>query len=544
MKVQTCQLIFLVTISLFLPDSRWQNKSKTVGPIQTNTINKTSPCHFPSDDDHSSFNVTFSDKFKNIDDLTHIFYFIRHIRTQPPSVPVTIQRRQQLYMLLLVCGDISMNPGPVKNPCGFCSKPVAKTHRAIYCDGCFYWCHIKCAGITPDEYYLLGNDNNPWLCKNCDQFHFSDSFFSQIDASISSGSCDLNEDSLNIFEELCELKLKFPKRFLCAYLNINSLRYKFDSIKDLLNRNILDILFLSETKIDDSFLDALFSVDNYHLWRADRTDRGGGVAAYLRSDIAGDRQKDFEFKHIESISVEVNLQNSKLLICGAYKPPSMTDQIFENDCSMTLDKISTKYEHYILLGDLNFDMLCKQKSSPLMNLCDVFDLQNLIKKPTCYTQHHNPSLVDVILTNSDYVSKISGTCNFSSGLSDVHNVIACQLKFEIPENKSKWCNYRSFKHFDANVFNNDLQNKLNLSVLDDKENVNSAYQMFSNAFLETANKHAPLKKKKVLPKPLPYMNKNLKQEIYKKKCFLTNFKNVSQPEIGKIFENKGTWLLA
>ena len=222
MKVQTCQLFFLVTISLFSPDSRWQNKSKTVGPIQTNTTNKTSPCHFPSDDDHSSFNVNFSDKFKNIDDLTHIFYFIRLIRTQPPSVPVTIPRRQQLYMLLLVCGDISMNPGPVKNPCGFCSKPVGKTHRAIYCDGCFYWCHIKCAGITPDEYYLLGNDNNPWLCKNCDQFHFSDSFFTQIDASIiSSGSCDLNEDPLNIFEELCELKLNSQNVF-CVHTSIST----------------------------------------------------------------------------------------------------------------------------------------------------------------------------------------------------------------------------------------------------------------------------------------------------------------------------------
>ena len=84
----------------------------------------------------------------------------------------------------------------------------------------------------------------------------------------------------------------------------------FDSIKDLLNRNILDILFLSETQINDSFMDVLSSVDNYHLWRADRTDRDGGVATYLRTDIAGDRQKDYEFKHIVSNSIGVNLQNS------------------------------------------------------------------------------------------------------------------------------------------------------------------------------------------------------------------------------------------
>ena len=229
----------------------------------------------------------------------------------------------------------------------------------------------------------------------------------------------------------------------------------------------------------------------------------------------------------------------------AYKPPSMTDDMFENDCSLTLDKISSKYDNYILLGDLNFDMLCEQKCSSLMNMCDIFDLKNLIKKkPTCYTSNSNPSLVDVILTNSDTVSKIGGTCNFSSGLSDVHNVIACQLKFEIPENKSRWCNYRSFKHFDNDAFNNDLQNTLNLSAFQDSGNVHLAYQNFSNTFLDIANKHAPLKKKKVLPKPLPYMNKNLNRRFIRKRCFLTNSRNVDLQEIGKILENKGTWLLA
>ncbi|KAH3846373.1 hypothetical protein DPMN_088674 [Dreissena polymorpha] len=46
--------------------------------------------------------------------------------------------------------------------------------------------------------------------------------------------------------------------------------------------------------IDDSFPNALFAVDNYHLLRADRTASGGGVMAYLRSDIAGDRPLDLD----------------------------------------------------------------------------------------------------------------------------------------------------------------------------------------------------------------------------------------------------------
>ena len=52
-------------------------------------------------------------------------------------------------------------------------------------------------------------------------------------------------------------------------------------------------------------------VDNYHLWRADHNQKGGGVAAFLRSDIAGDRRSDLEFEQTEGINVEVKLNGCK-----------------------------------------------------------------------------------------------------------------------------------------------------------------------------------------------------------------------------------------
>ena len=49
------------------------------------------------------------------------------------------------------------------------------------------------------------------------------------------------------------------------------------------------MLFLAETKIDFQFPDAQFQANNYHFWRADRTAYGGGIAAYVRSDLPCDR---------------------------------------------------------------------------------------------------------------------------------------------------------------------------------------------------------------------------------------------------------------
>ena len=51
-------------------------------------------------------------------------------------------------------------------------------------------------------------------------------------------------------------------KLIFACLNINSIRNKFDSladvIKDNIDVNIVNILMLSETKVDDSFPDGQF----------------------------------------------------------------------------------------------------------------------------------------------------------------------------------------------------------------------------------------------------------------------------------------------
>ena len=199
------------------------------------------------------------------------------------------------FFLLMLAGDVAPNPGPPRYPCGLCYKPVASTHRGIYCEGCYSWWHaIKCAKLTPAEYSSLGASEDPWICKHCDMLsNFSDSFYSDdaINQSYHSNmSSELETDS-DIFDQLNNMRKQHPKKFLFACLNINSLRNKFHFIQELLTNNTVDLLILLETKIDSSFPDAQFAVDNFHLWRKDRTAHGGGVAVYLRSQIEANENR-------------------------------------------------------------------------------------------------------------------------------------------------------------------------------------------------------------------------------------------------------------
>lgn len=57
---------------------------------------------------------------------------------------------------------------PIKFPCGFCRKPVAKNHKGICCDSCETWSHKKCSKVSDAEYIRLSEDEStPWKCQNC-----------------------------------------------------------------------------------------------------------------------------------------------------------------------------------------------------------------------------------------------------------------------------------------------------------------------------------------------------------------------------------------
>ncbi|CAG2205904.1 unnamed protein product [Mytilus edulis] len=214
-----------------------------------------------------------------------------------------ISNSQSYYccILLLLSGDVSINPGPTKFPCGSCGKAVRKNQKGILCDGCTQWFHVKCIELPLDEYTELSKSTDDWYCKTCTLPEFTNSFFDM------SKEGESNAPSTNYLPSISDVNNNTTGMVMTNY------RYKFESIIDLLNRNIVDILFLSETKLDDSFPDAMFTVCNFSVYRSDRNKYGGGVLAYMRSDLAGDRNKQAEFLDIESIALEVTTEDNKWL---------------------------------------------------------------------------------------------------------------------------------------------------------------------------------------------------------------------------------------
>ena len=103
-------------------------------------------------------------------------------------------------------------------------------------------------------------------------------------------------------------------------LNINSLKGKIEGVKNLIKD--IDILVLTETKLDETFLKNQFLIDGYSLpFRQDRNSNGGGVMIYVREDIPCKMlSKHNTPDDFEGIFLELNLRKVKWFLFGGYNP--------------------------------------------------------------------------------------------------------------------------------------------------------------------------------------------------------------------------------
>ena len=319
-----------------------------------------------------------------------------------------------------------------------------------------------------------------------------------------SSSLENPEAFKNAGEEIKNLKISNINRVVFGHLNINSLRNKFEDLKEIIKGNI-DILIVSETKIDRSFPDSQFIMEGYSKpFRYDRCTTGGGIIAYIRDDIPCRELNKYEIPgdDTEGKFIEINLRSRKWLLFIGYNPHKKDTTDFLKNIGHTLDKYLGSYDNILLIGDFNSETTeCEMKG-----FCDIYNLKNLIKEPTCYKNPINPSSIDLMLTNRHRSFHNSKT--IETGLSDFHKMTVTVLKTFLQKKSPILVRYRSYKDFEDIAFRNELKQELGKL---DMEKID--YKMFHNTFMFILEKHAPSKKIYMRANNAPFMNKTLSKEI-------------------------------
>ena len=334
-----------------------------------------------------------------------------------------------------------------------------------------------------------------------------------IDHAALNESVSSDDIPLDTIPYLDTLRTKYPRNIFIAHLNVNSIRYKFYEIHDILNGNRIDIFGLSETKIDASFTDAQFCIEGFKLYRQDRNSKGngGGIFVYIKDSIPHRMLKTHSgiTNAIEYMSFEICFKRRKWFIVYMYKPPKVSHECARGVLSQLADHFVDSSNLTIFFGDINYDMF---KDNILHDLCDVYDLKNVIRGPTCF-KGENPTLLDVFLTNKP--NSFCNCINIDTGISDFHNLTGVISKVHAPQSSRRRITYRSMKYFDQEAFNRDLSNVPFhvCDVFDDVDDIAWAQQHLLSSVI---NFHAPLKHRFLRTNQVPYMNGQLRKAIHQR----------------------------
>ena len=310
-----------------------------------------------------------------------------------------------------------------------------------------------------------------------------------------------------IFNSDCNTTLKNIhsdniNKLIFAHLHINSIRNKSEVLADQVKGKI-DVLMISETKIDESFPQGNFLIDGFSsLYRLNRDSKVGGIMLYIREDVPSNFVAS-DNKPIESLYVELNLQNVKMLINCSYNPHKADICNHLPTLNSFLDVHSTKYEKIFIMGDFNVEI----DDPKMQTFCEVYNFKSLIKQPTCYKNPIKPSCIDLMLTN--FPRMFQSTCVIETGLSDFHLTAVTVLRKTLKKVRPRIINCRSFKHFSNEACRVSLKNNLSNEVYVNNDN---GLERFCKTAVDTLNKIAPIKKKYARGNQMPFMIKELSKE--------------------------------
>ena len=158
--------------------------------------------------------------------------------------------------------------------------------------------------------------------------------------------------------------------------------------------------------------------------------------------------------------------------------------------------------HFFLIGDLNVE----GHNGVFKDVCDLCNVKNLIKVPTCFKNPDFPTSIDVMLTTS--CRSFHNSCAIETGLSDFHKMVVTVMKSHFQKKEPKIIPYRDYNNFYAEEYR-----QYTISLLSSEQVTRSGFDTFMNKCKEAFDIRVPIKHKYLRSNQSPFMNKEISKAI-------------------------------
>ena len=311
---------------------------------------------------------------------------------------------------------------------------------------------------------------------------------------------------------------------------------RIEELSDICKTLKIDVLILSESKLDQTIPNNLIMIPGYHEpLRHDRElngRHGGGVLMYIAENLAFQHKQEFQSSMFEHVWADVRINDRIYAINALYRPPNESandHQLFLQTADNILNQLNDyeKAAYKIILGDLNFGnsyctdpiLIPKQLDSKASDLFSSYGFQQLIDIPTRVTEN-SMSLIDLIFINKPDDVICHGTLH---KIAD-HDGVLVSFNTKITKPKPKTKTIYDYKNADLTglikfIKEYDFENFVFQSpVLDQAEK-------FTDVLKQAFSQFVPTKTITIRPADAPWCNsytrlllrkKNRNYHIYKK----------------------------
>ena len=449
--------------------------------------------------------------------------------------------------LLLCCGDVINNPGPTqrtpKYPCTVCDKGVISKSKAVSCDSCSKWTHVRCSDvITVAEYDRLVEENTDFnfICITCMLKELPAGLIEDADYEPQDTTAiqmqnpanpKVDDDPVNTPKE-DQWAENFPRKGLhMIHINARSLRHKIHEVSIIARSTHAGIIGITETWFDESITEEEASIEGYNIIRNDRTSLGGGVCLYIKEELTFNPRSDITNENIEGIWIDLLLPKTKPILIGCvYRPPH--DKDFVQQLEETITGHTSDKETYII-GDININVmnsnstLVKDYFALLKRLC----LHQIIKNPTRITCNSS-SLIDHII-----VSNLKNVLNYgvlAVGISDHCMTYVTRKTQREKISKENIIHVRSLKNYTKEALVTAI-NSQNWSSVVNCNCTNTAWVNFEQIFSKIIDKIAPSRQRKIKMRNEPWMSPEIFEHIQERNKTLRKFNKTRDESTFKDF---------
>ena len=317
-----------------------------------------------------------------------------------------------------------------------------------------------------------------------------------------------------------------------SHVNINSITspYRLHELHHFVDINHIDLLALTETKLDNTVHPDLYHIPDFHDPLTNhRTRHGGGTALYARTSLPIKRIPELELFGEEWIWAQIKCQNESFIICCVYLPPNASaerqTEFLDKLTESATNALTYSPNSVIILGDINVGNIYLKRLLPnsgntpfdirLKETTDALQLTQLIDEPT---RPDSGNLRDLIFVSNPENITSSGVLSPFSQID--HLPIYAVIKTIPPISTSKgqkriW----DYSRLDAQRLTNILMNTDWDQILVD--DVDEAAQNFNSTILDAAKIAIPMKTQMTGRQQKPWMTSDLYSNIRKRNRLFT-----------------------